>query len=186
VSDVSKGGRPKGSSVYDPEKNKDVLEMMSNGATVVEVAVYLGISRETLYDWCNSKSPRFSKCFSDTINLGKLAAEAWTARDIRDNRDNPKYNHMSMHRSATNRFGWETRKSANVTNKIDTEYYSTLNPTDKLLYLRKLRDLGDISDKYFKNEMEAIKLEGDLNQIEELQTQVKELKSAMEFQKKGV
>ena len=45
---------------YDPSKNQAVIDLMSEGASIVEVAGLLDVRRETIYDWINKKSPRFS------------------------------------------------------------------------------------------------------------------------------
>jgi DNA-binding CsgD family transcriptional regulator len=44
-------GRP---TKYDAKNNSKIIELMSEGASLKEVAVLLDISRETLYEWCNS------------------------------------------------------------------------------------------------------------------------------------
>ena len=67
-------GRP---SEYKEEFNQIALDLMKEGASIVEVCAEIGISRETLYDWINPESPRFKPVFSDTIKSGIEYAQAW-------------------------------------------------------------------------------------------------------------
>ena len=71
----NKGGRPKGSlnpSKYRPEMAETVIELMSQGASKFEVAAELGISTETIYEWCE----RY-EVFSDAIKKGEQLSQAW-------------------------------------------------------------------------------------------------------------
>ena len=51
---------------YDPSKNQAVIDLMSEGASIVEVAGLLDVRRETIYDWINSEHPSYQKEFSET------------------------------------------------------------------------------------------------------------------------
>jgi hypothetical protein len=64
-------------SKYKPEFNQIALDLMKEGASVIEVCAEIGINRDTLYDWTNPESPRFNEEFSDTIKTGKLKCQAW-------------------------------------------------------------------------------------------------------------
>ena len=44
---------------------------------------YLSISRSTLYDWTNPKSPRFEPSFPKKIKLG-LSSVGWLEEDIKN------------------------------------------------------------------------------------------------------
>lgn len=71
-------------SKYKQEFNQIALDLMEQGASIVEVCAELGISRETLYDWINPESDRFEPIFSDTIKLGKQKCQAWWEKKGRE------------------------------------------------------------------------------------------------------
>lgn len=60
---VKKIGRP---SKYDSQCCELVIKLMSEGYSKQAVAGELGISRDTIYEWCRSH-----KEFSDTIKIGE-------------------------------------------------------------------------------------------------------------------
>lgn len=74
-------GRP---SEYKEEFNQIALDLMKEGASIVEVCAEIGINRDTLYDWINPESDRFNQKFSDTIKLGKQLCQAWWEKKGRD------------------------------------------------------------------------------------------------------
>jgi orotate phosphoribosyltransferase-like protein len=73
-------GRP---SSYSPDMLPKILELMEEGASLVEVAAELNISRSTLNDWKDEESERFNKDFSDTIKRGVELSNAWWEREGR-------------------------------------------------------------------------------------------------------
>ena len=103
-------GRP---TEYDPSKNEEIVKLMAEGASLVEVAGLLDISRSTLYDWIDEKSPRFNKEFSDTLSRGMTLCQIWWEKNGRKNLDNPKFNHPLYAFNMTNRFrkDWKNKQS---------------------------------------------------------------------------
>lgn len=69
-----KDGRP---SKYNPSMCEIALEMMQNGASKVQVAAALGISKETFYQWINKDSDVFKQEFHDAIKMGSTKSQAW-------------------------------------------------------------------------------------------------------------
>lgn len=57
-----------------------VVAMMSEGASKAEVAAACGISRETLYAWCDPQHRHHRKAFAQAVTYGELLAEAWWQR----------------------------------------------------------------------------------------------------------
>lgn len=48
-----------------------IMKRVPNGApTAIRIADFLGLNRDTIFDWMDSNSPRFSKIFSDCIKKG--------------------------------------------------------------------------------------------------------------------
>ena len=74
-------GRP---SEYKQEFIQIALDLMEQGASIVEVCAEIGIDRVTLYDWINIESDRYKPEFSNTIKLGKQRCQAWWEKKGRD------------------------------------------------------------------------------------------------------
>lgn len=95
---AKKLGRP---TKYSPKLLPVILVLMSNGASKTEVAAELGISRETLYEWCKEYPE-----FSDTIKKGLQLSQAWWEKQGRTNLDNRSFNYAGWYMNMKNRFGW--------------------------------------------------------------------------------
>ena len=73
-----KAGRP---SIYDPAMCDRLIECGEQGMTKVEMAVALGINKDTLYAWASDpKKPEFNEAFVIACEL----SEAFHARDFRE------------------------------------------------------------------------------------------------------
>jgi len=107
-------GRP---SKYRPEMLKAIDELMSEGASLIEVSVALDIDDNTLYDWINEASPRFKQEFSDAIKKGVKKSQAWWERNGRTNLKSREFSYTGWYMNMKNRFGWsdkqETRDATN-------------------------------------------------------------------------
>ena len=101
-------------SKYNPAMLTTIKELMGEGASIVEVAAELGISRETIYDWCNEDSPRFNQDFSDTIKKGFELCQAWWERAGRLNLDNKDFSYTGWFMNVKNRFHKEWRDKHEV------------------------------------------------------------------------
>jgi len=69
-------GRP---TKYRTDLCNKALRLMKEGYSKVYVAANLGISRDTLYEWCKNYSE-----FSDTIKKGELLSEAFWEKALRE------------------------------------------------------------------------------------------------------
>ena len=109
-------GRP---SKYDPTKNQAVIELMSQGASIVEVAGLLDIRRETIYDWINPESDRFNPEFSNTIKKGLEASQIWWEKQARTNLENKDFNLTGWYMNVKNRFraDWFEKQEIDHTTK---------------------------------------------------------------------
>lgn len=115
------GGAP---TKYDPSFAEMLPDLFSEGESVVEVCVVLGIHKDTFYDWCAKY-----KEFSDAYAVGLMKSEAWWQKLGRAGaagarRVNPPMWRMNM----MNRFKWSDRidmsadiKSANFNDVADDE-----------------------------------------------------------------
>lgn len=110
------GGRP---SVYDPSKNEAVIELMSEGASIVEVAGLLDITRQTIYDWCNPDSPRYNQEFSNTIKKGLQKSQIWWEKQGRTNLQNKDFSWVGWFMNMKNRFAEDWRDKKEVEQKTE-------------------------------------------------------------------
>lgn len=67
-------GRP---TKYRPEFCEKVIEIMKEGATVVEVCAALGIVKDTFYSWCNPENTDFQPAFADAVKEARILSQAW-------------------------------------------------------------------------------------------------------------
>ena len=96
-------GRP---SKYDPAMCEIVVDLMSQGYAKVEVAVALGISRDTLDAW--SKDPEKPE-FSDAVRAGEMASEAWWMTQGRIALRETGFNQGLWFMNMKNRHGWRDK-----------------------------------------------------------------------------
>jgi predicted transcriptional regulator len=107
-------------SKYDKKKNEEVITLMKEGGSMVEVAALLGITRTTLYDWINPESSRFKEELSNTIKRGVDLAEAWWVKQGRVNLTNKDFNATLFYMNMKNRFGWKDKQETQHTIEDNT------------------------------------------------------------------
>lgn len=117
-------------SKYDPTKNKGIIDLMSKGASITEVAVYLDIARETVWDWTNPKSERFNEEFSNTIKKGLEKSQVWWEKKGRENLENPKFSWTGWFMNVKNRFPDDWRDKQHVDTNIDAKVSITWEDPD--------------------------------------------------------
>jgi len=108
------GGRP---GKYKPAMCEQVIALMSEGASLVEVSVKLGISRQTMYRWRDSNEE-----FCYTIKRGLELSEAWWEEKGRTNLENKSFNSTLWYMNMKNRFGWKD-KTAHAVEKETLEEF---------------------------------------------------------------
>lgn len=86
---------------------KKVTRLMSAGASKVEVAAALGVTRDTIYEWS-----RTNQEFSDTIKMGETLSQAWWEKKARLSLEPGKINTALWFINMKNRFGWQNSPSA--------------------------------------------------------------------------
>lgn len=111
-------GRP---SKYDPSKNDSVIDLMSEGASLVEVADLLDVRRETIWDWCNPDSPRYNEDFSNVIKRGLQKCQVWWEKQGRSNLGNKEFSWVGWFMNMKNRFPDDWRDKKEVENKTKIE-----------------------------------------------------------------
>lgn len=97
------GGRP---TKYLPEMCAKVIELMVDGASLVEVAAELGICEKTIHLW--KKDNHFPE-FSEAVERGVQLSEAWWERQGRVNLENRDFNYTGWYMNMKNRFKWRDK-----------------------------------------------------------------------------
>ena len=136
-------GRP---TKYSCEMCNTVIECGLEGKTVAEMAVAIGVSRETFNEWRHAKPQ-----FSDAVKLGLLYAQAWWEEKGRVATFGgiEGYNATSYIFQMKNRFrdDWSDRRSLEHTGKdggpIET---ADVSPRDKLADFLNAKSSGPIGD----------------------------------------
>ena len=70
---------------YDKTRDEEVISLMSEGASIVEVCGLLEISRETFYNWTDKNHESYREEFFDTITKGLIQSQIWWEKTARDN-----------------------------------------------------------------------------------------------------
>ena len=117
-------GRP---TKYDQTKNQAVIELMSQGASIVEVAGLLDIRRETIYDWINPESDRFNPEFSNTIKKGLEASQIWWEKQARTNLENKDFNFTGWYMNVKNRFRADWFEKQEIDHTTKGESFNVIN-----------------------------------------------------------
>lgn len=106
-------GRPRYTTEdFGEDWQERVKSLASEGGSLTEIAVELGISRETLYDMLDR-----DKGFSDTIKECKLLSEVWWERQGRENLENKEFQYVGWYMNMKNRFGWKDRTDVTTDDK---------------------------------------------------------------------
>lgn len=121
-------GRP---SKYKPEFDDVVIELMTVGASKIEVAAKIGITRETLNEWTRPESDQYQPSFSDSIKRGLTLSQSWWEQQARLNLENGKFNSTLWSKNMPARFK-EDWADVSVT-EHKGEIKSTIDITSKVL-----------------------------------------------------
>jgi DNA-binding XRE family transcriptional regulator len=89
-----------------------VIDLMKEGASKIEVAAELGVSRQTLYDWCDPAKTNYHADFKSAIELGETFSQAWWEKQSRLNLHNKDFNSGMYNFMMKCRFGYtDTQQS---------------------------------------------------------------------------
>jgi hypothetical protein len=107
------GGRPL-ITIQDlrPDWKEAILTEMAEGASLTEIDVLLGISKDT-----RLRLIKDNQEFSDTINVGRASSKAWWLKAGRKNLMNKEFSPTLWYMNMKNRFFWTDRRD--VTTKGD-------------------------------------------------------------------
>lgn len=113
---TTKLGRP---TKYREEMLPIIIELMSVGASLLEVAGALDIDDETIQDWKDPNSPRYNEAFSVTIKKGINLSEIWWQRKGRTSLENKDFSYVGWYMNMKNRFGWKDKQEVEQTITAD-------------------------------------------------------------------
>ena len=82
-----------------------IINLSKEGASIVELAVALDISRQTLYNLSER-----DEYFLDTIKKCKRYCEAWWLSKGRTELDNKDFSYTGWYMNMKNRFGWADKQ----------------------------------------------------------------------------
>ncbi len=82
-----------------------IIDLSKEGASIVELAVALDISRQTLYNLSER-----DEYFLDTIKKCKRYCEAWWLSKGRTELDNKDFSYTGWYMNMKNRFGWADKQ----------------------------------------------------------------------------
>lgn len=105
---MEKRGRPRIELSDLPDNwQQTLLDMSSEGASIVELAVELGISRDTFYNISEREV-----VFSDTVKQCKELCEAWWLKNGRTNLNNKDFSYTGWYMNMKNRFNWSDKQES--------------------------------------------------------------------------
>ena len=102
----NKVGRP---TKYNEELGKQVIDLMYQGFSIIEVCHELRISKQTFYDWCERHSE-----FLDAKQKGVDFSEGWWTKQGRENLRDGTFNYTGWYMNMKNRFKWADRQDSTV------------------------------------------------------------------------
>lgn len=98
---------------YKPEYCQTVIEMMKEGAAVIEVAAKLGVTRQTFQNWCH-----WYPDFDEAHQIGRAYSEAWWTREGRTNLHEKTFNASVWYSNMKNRFGWRDSREHHIKGRL--------------------------------------------------------------------
>lgn len=108
------GGRP---TKYNSAYCQTVILMMTEGASMVEIAAEIGVNKTTLYEWEKAHEE-----FSNALKKGRAFSEAWWVREGRTNLKDRNFNHVLWYMNMKNRFGWKDKQEVEHTGGITVSF----------------------------------------------------------------
>lgn len=112
---------------YDPTIMLPIIiDLMSEGASKVEVCAELGICNDTLIEWCKDQS---KPEFSEAVKHGERLSEAWWQKKGRKNLENKDFSSTLWYMNMRNRFGWADKTEQKTENTTEIKGDLTIRPS---------------------------------------------------------
>lgn len=108
-------GRP---SLYDPDYCNRVVELGNSGASVIEMAVDIGVARSTLETAWPAAHPEFS----EALTRAREASQVWWEKKGRDSLTTPGFQAAVWSRSMAARFpdDWRDKKEVELSGNLSS------------------------------------------------------------------
>lgn len=162
--------------IYKPEHDQLLLDILSEGKTIVSFCAEVMVSKQTFYDW-TEKHPTFKVAHE----IGMMKAEAYWMKIGEDNADNPDFNHALYTFQLGSRFGIsKTRKSK--AKKVAPKGVVIKNPKNLLdRFNNAILDFpdGEISHEELDKLAAGFMKMADIKEKEELSARVQEIEAQM-------
>jgi len=114
-----------------------IIELSKKGASIVELAVELDISRKTLYNLSER-----NEYFLHTIKKCKRYCEAWWLGKGRTELENKEFSYTGWYMNMKNRFSWADKKEIKEESKVEVKKeidYSKLDESTLKDIIKQLR-----------------------------------------------
>ena len=109
-----------GRTVYCQKIVDELPEMFRCGESVAEVADKIGVTKQTIYDWC-----RIYPEFKEAFDLGKTLAESWWTKLGREGSScDAAINSKAWSFNMKNRFGWSEKVEQKLEGEIQVKTLS--------------------------------------------------------------
>ncbi len=111
-------GRP---TKYKPEMCKTLIDLMKQGASLVEVCAELDICETTLHDWKDTESDHFITEFSESVKRGSKLSQAWWEKQGRTQLENKEFSYTGWYMNMKNRHNWKDKQEIqqNITGQVE-------------------------------------------------------------------
>jgi len=106
---------------YKEEYADIVMNLMYEGASIVEVCHELKICKQTFYNWCKEHD-----MFLDSKKRGVDFSEGWWCKQGRIQLENKEFNSTLFYMNMKNRFGWA--------DKVESKTDVSLNKPEPLQF----------------------------------------------------
>lgn len=160
------------------ELDETILKLFAEGASIIEVAVEIGVSKSWIHDQIQGPEPKLPH-LAKVIRYGVTLAEAFCSKRQRDAliSGNRSINHNALATYMRNRFGHGYRSSPDHLG-INIKEYNSLDTRSKLNMLAVELCRGNISVKMYDSFVRSLELYKSEERIAELSEQLNRLKEA--------
>lgn len=104
-------GRPSG---YTRDHIPKVLALMAKGASIVEVAAELKVSKNTIYEW-RKQHVEFAEAIEQGVELSQAWWEKVARQNVLEGKSGKRINGFVWALNMKNRFGWTDRRDVDLT-----------------------------------------------------------------------
>ena len=132
-----KTGRP---TKYDESMCEKVIELMSQGKSIVQVAAEFNVSKDTIFEW-----EKVHKEFSDSLMLGRLKAEAfWEGHLQKLAKSKNSITNGNLALILKCRYRWTEKQDIGLSGDLSVDDVTSLTPEERR---KRIADFIDKTQK---------------------------------------